>query len=135
MVEITIYEAVIISIEPDAILVKCGRCKGTGTRDRDGRDPICGVCGGNGKVFLRVPADKSSLIKCGFCKGDGARDRDGRDPVCPVCKGVGAVFARLPAILCNRCNGTGSRDRDGRTPLCSVCDGVGVVPVDSIKTY
>jgi len=68
-------------------LIACGRCQGTGTRDRDGRDPKCTVCGGVGQIFFPIP-----YTVCGRCKGDGTRDQDGRDPVCPVCHGAGVVF-------------------------------------------
>lgn len=69
-------------------LICCGRCQGTGTRDRDGRDPKCSVCDGAGQVFFPVP-----FVTCGRCSGDGTRDQDGRDPICPVCDGAGVVFA------------------------------------------
>lgn len=133
--EITIYREVIIEERPDYIMIRCGRCKATGTRDRDGREPKCSVCGGAGKILLRIPPDRNSLVRCGFCKGDGTRDRDGRDPVCPVCKGVGAVFTELPAVVCSRCNGTGSRDKDGRPPLCKVCGGTGIVPLSELRVH
>ena len=69
-------------------LLKCARCKGTGTRDRDGRDPACEVCNGKGQIFMRLPA-----LPCQRCQGDGTRDRDGRDPICPTCDGTGWVPA------------------------------------------
>ncbi len=127
------YREVVISIEPSAWVVRCGRCRGTGSRDRDGRDPKCSVCGGAGRVVLhRRPGE---LIRCAFCDGDGCRDRDGRDPVCPVCLGVGGVFCELPAVDCAKCNGTGSRDRDRREPICDACRGTGAVPVSGLKAY
>ena len=70
------------------VTIKCARCRGTGTKDRDGRDPPCPVCDGVGTVFVSEP-----FITCGRCGGDGTKDRDGRDPVCPICSGTGVVFA------------------------------------------
>jgi DnaJ-class molecular chaperone len=131
--EITVYQEAIIEVRPTHLLVKCGRCKGTGSRDRDGREPACEVCDGAGTVLVRVR--EGSFIRCAFCRGDGTRDRDGRDPACPVCDGVGGVFRRLPAIKCAKCDGTGSRDRDGRTPICQVCAGSGVVHIDALREY
>jgi len=131
--EVAIYHEVIIETRPSHLLVRCGRCRGTGTRDRDGRDPKCAACAGAGSVLVRV--QPGSFVRCGFCRGDGTRDRDGRDPVCPVCKGVGGVFVELPAVTCSKCKGTGSRDRDGKTPLCSTCGGKGVVPISRLKEY
>lgn len=72
----------------EKVLIKCGRCQGTGTRDRDGKDPACPVCGGNGKLFFPIP-----FVTCGRCSGDGTRDGDGRDPECHVCRGAGVVHA------------------------------------------
>lgn len=132
---VIVYQEVIIEETPDMLIVKCGRCKGTGTKDRDGRDPKCKVCSGSGKVLVRIRPDTNSFIKCGFCRGDGTADRDGRDPNCPVCKGIGGVLTTLPAIICNRCNGTGSADKDGRTPICPVCRGIGVVPMGDLNVY
>lgn len=131
--QITIYHKVIIDIQPTHLIVICGRCSGTGSRDRDGQNPKCSVCAGAGKILARVQV--GSFIKCGFCKGDGTRDRDGKDPVCPVCKGVGGLFRELPAVICSKCNGTGSRDGDGRTPICIVCGGSGVKPLVDLKQY
>jgi len=131
--QITIFQEVIIEVQSSHLLIRCGRCRGTGTRDRDGRDPKCAVCGGAGRVLVHI--QPGSFIKCGFCRGDGTRDRDGRDPVCPVCRGVGGVFRELPAITCSKCNGTGSRDRDGRTPICSICGGSGVMPLSGLREY
>lgn len=130
---ITIYQEVIIETQSSHLLVRCGRCRGSGTRDRDGRDPKCAVCGGAGHVLIRLR--EGSFIRCGFCKGDGTRDRDGSDPVCPVCQGVGGLFRELPAVPCSKCNGTGSRDRDGREPVCKVCGGSGVMPLNELKEY
>lgn len=130
---IAVYREVIIDVQPSHLVVKCGRCRSTGTRDRDGRDPKCSVCDGAGRVLVRIQS--GDLIRCGFCNGDGTRDRDGRDPVCPVCRGVGGLFREMPAVTCSKCNGTGSRDRDGREPICRVCDGSGVVAVGELKEY
>jgi DnaJ-class molecular chaperone len=131
--QIAIYEEVIVDFQPTHLVVRCGRCRGTGTRDRDGRDPKCAVCAGAGRVLVQLR--HGSFIKCGFCKGDGTRDRDGRDPACPVCRGVGGVFRELPAAACSKCNGTGSRDRDGKEPVCGVCEGAGVIPLASLREY
>lgn len=131
--QISVYQEVIIETNPSHILVRCARCKGTGTRDRDGRDPKCSVCDGAGKVLVRLK--QGVFIKCNFCRGDGTRDRDGRDPVCPVCKGVGGTFKVLPAITCSKCNGTGSRDRDGKLPVCNECGGSGVQSLSELKEY
>jgi len=68
------------------VMVTCGRCAGTGTRDRDGRDPGCAVCEGKGQVFVRSP-----VVICGRCDGDGTRDRDGKDSVCSTCDGTGCT--------------------------------------------
>ena len=131
--QINIYQEVIIETRPTHLLVKCGRCSGTGTKDRDGRDPRCPVCDGAGNVLVKVRS--GSFIKCGFCKGDGTKDRDGRDPVCPVCKGVGGIFKELPAVICSKCNGTGSKDRDGKTPICRECEGSGIKPLNELREY
>jgi len=130
---ISVYHKVIIESATSFLVVLCGRCKGTGTRDRDGKDPKCSVCNGAGRI--RVNVQYGSFIRCGFCKGDGTRDKDGRDPVCPVCKGVGGIFRELPAVICSKCNGTGSRDRDGREPVCKVCGGSGVMPISYLREY
>lgn len=130
---ITAYHEVVIEVRPSHLLVQCGRCQGTGTRDRDGRDPEYAVCSGTGSVLVRT--HPGLFVRCGFCKGDGTRDQDGRDPVFPVCQGVGGVFVKLPAVKCSKCNGTGSRDRDGKTPICRVCNGKGVVPVSQLNEY
>jgi DnaJ-class molecular chaperone len=130
---IKVYKEVILEVQPSHLLVRCGRCQGTGTRDRDGRDPKCSVCGGAGRLLVRVRP--GSFIRCGFCRGDGTRDRDGKDPNCPVCLGVGGLFRELPAVVCQKCNGTGSRDRDGREPICKVCRGSGVMPLADLKEY
>lgn len=127
------YTEVVFESGPSRIVVRCGRCRGTGTRDRDGRDPACQVCGGAGKVRIRVRGD--AFVRCGFCEGDGTRDRDGRDPVCPACKGVGGAFCDLPAVVCSRCKGTGSRDRDRREPVCEVCEGRGVISEQDLVEY
>ena len=116
----------------DKILVKCGRCKGTGTKDRDGREPSCKVCNGTGHIFLNKDNSKT-LLTCGFCKGDGTKDRDGRDPNCPACNGVGSIMIDSNYIKCVRCDGTGSRDRDGKTPVCPVCKGYGYISLSMIK--
>ena len=130
---ITVYQEVIIEVQPSRLLVRCGRCRGTGTRDRDGRDPQCSVCAGAARVLVR--ARNGSFLRCGFCRGDGTRDRDGRDPDCPVCRGVGGLFRELPAVACSKCNGTGSRDRDGREPICKVCGGNGVMPLGELREF
>ncbi len=129
----SIYQEVIIETQPSHLLVRCGRCRGTGTRDRDGRDPHCSVCNGAGRVLVSLTG--GSFIRCGFCRGDGTRDRDGKDPVCPVCRGVGGLCRDLPAVSCSKCNGTGSRDRDGREPICNSCQGSGVVPFSGLREY
>jgi hypothetical protein len=133
--EIKIYQEAIIEVNEAYLLVRCGRCQGTGSRDRDGRDPKCSVCDGIGKVMVRIKPNTNSYIRCGFCKGDGTRDKDGRDPVCPVCNGIGGIFANLPAVSCSKCAGTCSRDKDGKTPICNVCSGTGVISVNTLKTY
>ena len=131
--QISVYQEVIVEMQATHLLIQCGRCRATGTRDRDGRDPKCSICDGAGKVLVRVQA--GTFIKCGFCKGDGTRDRDGSDPVCPVCRGVGGIFRELPAVICSKCNGTGSRDRDGKTPICRECEGSGVKPLEQLREY
>ncbi len=133
MTSITVYQAVIIEHGPTHILVRCGRCRGTGTRGRDGQDPKCSVCDGAGKVLVGVRS--GGFLRCGFCKGDGTRDRDGQDPVCPVCHGIGGLFLDLPAVTCSKCKGTGSRDQDGALPTCKVCGGSGVVPVGQLREH
>ena len=130
---ITVYQQIIIETQASHLLVRCGRCQGTGSRDRDGSRPECSVCNGVGTILLRI--QNGSLIRCGFCQGDGTRDRDGRDPVCPACRGVGGLFRELPAGERGGCDGTGSRDRDGTLPLCPTCDGSGVVPIREVEQY
>jgi len=114
-------------------VIRCGKCQGTGTKDRDGQPPKCSVCDGAGHVVLKGPLE--TLTKCPFCLGDGTRDRDGRDPVCPACGGVGGFSVDPPIIQCSACGGTGSRDRDGRLPLCDACSGKGVRQVGLLKRY
>ena len=116
-----------------ALLVSCGRCKGTGSRDRDGRDPKCVVCDGAGKVLIKTQSGK--FESCNFCGGDGTQDKDGRDPSCPVCGGVGGLSIAKLHIPCAKCAGTGTRDRDGKLPLCETCKGVGVVGVKRLREY
>lgn len=70
------------------VLIMCGRCQGTGTRDRDGQNPKCHICGGTGQIFFPTP-----YVTCRRCMGDGTRDRDGKNPSCPTCKGAGVVYA------------------------------------------
>lgn len=131
--KISVYQEVIIETQSSHLLVRCGRCRGTGSKDRDGRDPKCKVCDGAGSVLLALRS--GSFVRCGFCRGDGTQDRDGKDPVCPVCHGVGGLFRELPAVACSKCNGTGSKDRDGRKPICRVCEGGGIVPVSHLREY
>lgn len=133
MTTVSEYVSVILEIRSGYLLVRCGRCAGTGSRDRDKRDPKCPVCDGSGSILVSIK--DGYFIKCSFCNGDGTRDRDGRDPICPVCNGVGGLFVELPAVWCSICNGSGSRDRDGRMPLCSTCNGKGVVPLNRLKSY
>jgi len=66
--------------------VQCGFCRGDGTRDRDGKDPVCPVCRGVGGLFRELPA-----VVCSKCDGTGSRDRDGRKPTCRICDGSGIV--------------------------------------------
>ena len=112
-------------------IVACARCKGTGTRDRDGRPPTCPVCSGIGQVRIaKQPNDE--IVSCKFCRGDGTRDRDGKDPECPACQGAGSFAMAHPMVTCAACNGTGSRDRDHRPPLCAVCKGRGLLSLNAI---
>ena len=65
-------------------IINCRPCRGTGARDRDGREPLCQVCGGKGVIRVRAP-----YRNCNICRGTGTRDRDGRPPFCKVCDGSG----------------------------------------------
>ena len=64
--------------------VTCNFCAGTGTRDRDGREPDCPVCDGLGGFV-----GQSSAVPCAACGGTGSRDRDGRVPIFEACAGKG----------------------------------------------
>ncbi len=117
----------------DEFVIRCAACKGTGTRDRDGRPPSCSVCNGAGHVIVQGSED--TFKKCAFCEGDGSRDRDGRPPVCPVCSGIGGYIINSPVIPCAACAGTGSRDRDKRPPICPSCGGKGVLNPGKLRKY
>ncbi len=112
------YTSVLIETRPDAFLVRCGYCEG------DGRGP-CRVCGGSGKVLIRIPSDfhgrDIGILKCAYCEGDG------RGP-CRVCRGVGALVKCFPRVVCSYCEG------DGRGP-CRVCGGCGSVWIGDLKQY
>jgi hypothetical protein len=114
-------------------MVQCARCRGTGTRDRDGLQPACVVCGGVGQIT--VEGKRELFVTCSWCRGDGTRDRDGREPVCPVCRGIGGYLTDPTSVRCAACGGSGSRDRDGRMPVCKLCSGKGVVPITALKRY
>lgn len=91
---VSIYMAVVIERTPDAFLVKCGRCGGSGENNREYE---CHVCRGGGKVLLRVPADWANrdlgILKCGRC---GATGEKNREYFCKVCNGVGAIVKCFP---------------------------------------
>lgn len=124
---------VVTRTKPGEMIVRCARCGGTGTRDRDGRQPACSVCDGAGHVL--VVGSPDTFTKCSFCDGDGTQDRDGREPVCPVCNGIGGFVIVPPTITCAACDGTGTRDRDGKPPICPACGGKGVRHAASLRKY
>ncbi len=130
---VEVYKDAILNVLPGQLVVRCGRCRGTGSRDRDGREPRCPVCDGAGRVLIAAVPD--AFIRCRLCRGDGTRDRDGRDPACPVCNGVGGVVIDSPVVNCAACAGSGFRDRDGRLPICPACGGKGVRPLSSLRKY
>jgi hypothetical protein len=131
---ISSFDSAIVGTDPEYWVVKCARCKGTGTKDRDNRAPACTVCAGSGHVRI-ARSDESQFTMCRFCRGDGTRDRDGKDPPCPVCEGVGGYAVGLPVVPCAACASTGSRDRDGVLPLCDGCNGKGVKSVHEVPLH
>lgn len=128
-----LYKEVILNELPGQLVIRCARCQGTGSRDRDGRQPQCPVCDGVGHVL--VAAVPETFFRCNFCRGDGTRDRDGHEPVCPVCNGIGGFVVDSSPSICAACRGSGSRDRDGRLPICTVCAGKGVRPISGLRKY
>jgi len=133
--EIVKYTVVIIEQKPDAYLVKCGFCKGSGIKPGYSETP-CPVCGGVGKVWLKVPKDWDcdiGILKCGFCKGTGIKPGYS-ETRCPICKGVGALVKCFPRVTCSMCRGSGIKPGYSETP-CPVCEGVGSIWVENLKTY
>ena len=124
------YRAVILDEAPDAYLVKCGRCSGTGENNREN---TCHVCKGTGKVLLKINPEWSGsdigVIKCGRCQGTGENNREN---FCKVCKGIGALVKCFPRILCSRCNGTGENNREN---FCSSCGACGSVYIGDVPSY
>lgn len=117
------YVTVIIEQQPEAFLIKCGYCEGSGYSSG-----TCKVCSGAGKVMLRIPSDlygDIGVLKCGYCEGSGYSS--GR---CKVCKGPGAVVAEFPRVMCSNCSGSGYSS--GR---CRACDGYGSVAVNDLNEY
>lgn len=112
------YTSVVIETNPDAFLVKCGHCGGSGSGP-------CRVCNGVGKVLLRVPPDWTGrdigVIKCGHCEGEGSGP-------CRVCHGVGALVKCFPRVVCSHCGGHGSGP-------CRTCGGCGSVWIGALKQY
>lgn len=75
-IEIVKYAVVIIEKLPDAFLVKCGYCGGSGGHPR--KYQTCPVCKGSGKVLLRIPPDFNcdvGILKCAYCNGTGEHPR------------------------------------------------------------
>jgi hypothetical protein len=126
-------KSAMVRATPGQTVVKCAKCQGTGTEDRDGKPPACKVCDGGGYVVVTVGTGQ--FVECRFCAGDGTQDRDGRNPVCPVCHGVGGYGTEPGAVPCAACQGTGTRDRDGKLPICEKCGGRGVRHLDSLRSY
>ena len=113
------HTTVIISSTPDAFLVRCARCNGSGGN-------TCSTCKGAGKVLLRIRDDWAGredvgVVKCARCNVSGGN-------TCSTCHGVGALVRLFPRVVCARCNGSG-----GNT--CSTCHGVGSIWVGNLRTY
>jgi DnaJ-class molecular chaperone len=124
------YTRIVIERSPDAFLVKCGRCSGTGENNREYE---CHVCKGTGKVLLQVPPEWSGenlgILKCGRCGGTGENNRE---YFCRVCKGVGSLVKCFPRVECSRCDGSGENNREY---FCSSCDACGSVYLRKVPTY
>ena len=130
--EIVKYTVVIIEKLPDAFLVKCGYCNGTGEHPR--KYQTCPVCGGKGRVLLRIPPDFScdvGILKCAYCNGTGEHPH--RYETCPACHGVGSTVRCFPRIKCGYCNGSGGHPHQYK--LCPICGGAGSVWVGDLKEY
>lgn len=127
---VSIYTAVVIDRTPDAFLVKCGRCSGSGENNREYE---CHICNGGGKLLLSVPAEWAGenlgLLRCGRCRGSGENNRE---HFCKVCKGAGAIVKRFPRVACSRCDGTGENNREH---FCSSCDACGSIWLGNVPTY
>ncbi len=128
--EIIKYTVVIIDSTPNAFLVKCAYCNGTGTT---GWSNTCRVCKGIGKVWLEVPTDWKckdvGIIKCVYCNGTGTT---GWSNTCRVCHGVGALVKCFPRVKCAYCNGSGTT---GWSNICRVCGGCGSVWAEKVIKY
>ncbi len=123
---VTIYSRIIIEQRSDSVLITCGRCNGSGENNREYE---CHVCGGTGKVLLKLHGRNSAVIKCGRCNGTGENNRE---YFCHVCKGVGALVKSIPRITCSRCDGTGENNREY---FCSTCEECGSVYLGDLSEY
>jgi DnaJ-class molecular chaperone len=131
-IEVVKYTVVIIEKLPDAFLVKCGFCNGSGEHPR--KYQTCPVCDGHGRVLLKIPPDfngDADLLKCAYCNGTGEHPR--KYQTCPACKGVGVIVKCFPRVKCSYCNGSGEHPR--RYELCPTCEGAGSVWVRRLKEY
>lgn len=105
---------------PEQITLTCAFCRGTGT-DPFGllsEDSFCQVCGGSGKLVIRVP-----VRPCAYCSGTGVHIH--RRMVCTVCSGKGVVMVEEPIESCSHCGGKGFQP--GQYLPCLICGGKGVV--------
>lgn len=130
IMQVSIYSAVVLQSNPDAFLVKCGRCGGTGENNQE---YTCHVCNGSGKALLRVPSDWAGrdvgVLKCGRCRGTGENNQE---YFCKVCKGVGAIVKCFPRVGCSKCNGSGENSQEY---FCSSCGACGSVWIGNVPTY
>ena len=80
-------QIVIIERVGNAVVVKCGSCKGTG---ESRHHSYCKACNGTGHVTLICEEPGVPIVKCGSCNGSG---ESRHHLYCKACGGVGAVPA------------------------------------------
>lgn len=120
------YTVVIIKQEPEAFLLKCGYCSGSGRVS----GYACDVCDGMGKVWLKIPPDWNcdvGILRCAYCAGRGRVS----GYACDICSGVGALIKCFPRIECSYCDGRGRVSGYA----CDVCGGCGSVWIENLKAY
>lgn len=80
-------EIVIIERAGNAVVIRCGSCKGSG----ESRHHIyCAACNGSGHVTIVCEDDGIPIVTCGSCGGKGESRHHN---YCRSCGGCGAVPA------------------------------------------